>query len=53
MEVAATDSQALITVQDTGVGLTAEDLERVFERFYRVSVARSGTGIGLTRSHVN
>ena len=41
--------QARITVIDTGRGLTADQLEVVFERFYRAdrSVA-GGTGIGLT-----
>lgn len=42
---------ALLSVADTGVGLAAEDLERVFERFYRIDRARSrdrgGSGIGL------
>jgi len=41
-----------IAVQDTGVGLTAEQLRHVFERFYRVDKSRSraggGSGIGLT-----
>jgi histidine kinase len=40
-----------VRVADTGVGLDADDLERVFERFYRApSAARrsAGSGIGLT-----
>jgi signal transduction histidine kinase len=38
-----------ITVRDTGRGITPEDLERVFERFYRADrSAPGGTGIGLT-----
>ncbi|MFP5416768.1 MAG: sensor histidine kinase [Actinomycetes bacterium] len=46
-------SWATIDVADTGEGLAEADLERVFERFYRVSgrpstPADSGTGIGLT-----
>ena len=40
------------SVRDTGIGLAAVDLERVFSRFYRVDKSRSrasgGSGIGLT-----
>lgn len=48
--------QAQIVVTDTGVGIPAEDLERIFERFYRTKAthATDGNGIGLhlTRSLV-
>ena len=40
-----------ITVKDTGLGMSADDLERIFDRFYRVKNAKTryitGTGLGL------
>ncbi|HJT59380.1 MAG TPA: ATP-binding protein [Ktedonobacteraceae bacterium] len=52
VRTAIKQGQALLEVQDTGIGIAAEHLPHVGERFYRVDKARSrqagGTGLGLS-----
>jgi PAS domain S-box-containing protein len=55
IELRARGHRAELSVSDTGVGIAAADLPRMFERFHRVKNARSrtheGTGIGLALVH--
>src|SRR6266700_2772862 len=52
IRTAIKDEQALLEVRDTGIGIAAEHLPHLGERFYRVDKARSrqagGTGLGLS-----
>ncbi len=47
--------EVVITVKDTGIGITDEDLKRLFTRFFRASSARArsiaGVGLGLSIAH--
>jgi two-component system sensor histidine kinase BaeS len=51
LRTSTNDGHALLTVEDTGVGIPPEHLHRLGERFYRVDPARSrstgGAGLGL------
>ena len=52
VRLSADEDTVTVAVTDTGVGVPAEHLPRVFERFYRVDAARTrvtgGTGLGLS-----
>ncbi|WP_118913786.1 SpoIIE family protein phosphatase [Mycobacterium shigaense] len=51
VRVRSEDAEAVVTVADTGIGVPAAEIPRLFERFHRIDSARSrsteGSGIGL------
>jgi two-component system sensor histidine kinase VicK len=52
LSVRSTPSEAVVTVEDSGIGIPPESVPRVFDRFFRVNQSRAvdgeGTGLGLS-----
>lgn len=46
----ADDSWVTVVVEDSGIGIEKEDLEKIFDRFYQKTAATVGIGVGLTIS---
>jgi signal transduction histidine kinase len=55
VDYAVQRSNALVTIQDTGIGIPADDLPHIFNEFFRAQNAKktqvTGTGIGLSTVH--
>jgi two-component system phosphate regulon sensor histidine kinase PhoR len=47
LEAEAGNGEVRFAVRDTGIGIPADDVPRIFERFYRVDKSRTGSGTGL------
>jgi signal transduction histidine kinase len=53
IEASRREQEVIITVKDTGVGISQEELDKIWERLYRGDKSRSQRGLGLGLSLVN
>jgi signal transduction histidine kinase len=47
VSASASEDEAVVSVEDHGVGIAAESLERIFEPFERADSSKKGSGLGL------
>ncbi len=48
LSVEGTENTVIFIIEDTGIGISKEDLEKVRDRFYKVNVNAPGSGMGLS-----
>lgn len=51
IDVSASDTEFIIVIRDTGSGIAAQDLRKIFEPFYTTKPVGMGTGLGLSLSY--
>jgi two-component system heavy metal sensor histidine kinase CusS len=47
VRAASSANEVVLEVEDTGIGISQQDLPRIFDRFYQADSSRSGRGVGL------
>ncbi len=48
LRISVQDDSVMIAIQDEGIGIAKDHVDRIFERFYRVDRSTPGTGLGLS-----